>query len=51
MIDNILGGASSFSLRVGLVSLLLAYGIYIYIQKRREYEVYWLVDRACECAF
>jgi hypothetical protein len=40
MIDNILGGGSNFSLRMGLVTLLLVYWIYAYIQKRREYKVY-----------
>lgn len=37
MMDKIL---SNFSLRVGLMTLLLAYWIYAYIQRRREYEVY-----------
>lgn len=53
MIDNIPSGGSSFSLRAGLATLLLAYWIYAYIQKRREYEVQYIgqLIRACECAF
>ncbi|KAL5344729.1 hypothetical protein ACLOAV_010421 [Pseudogymnoascus australis] len=35
MMDKIL---SNFSLHVGLITLLLAYWIYAYIQRRREYE-------------
>lgn len=50
MIDRILSEGSNFSLRVGLVTLLLAYLIYAYIQKRREYEVYWPLARAYEGA-
>jgi hypothetical protein len=43
--DNLFGGGSSFSLRLGLVTLLLAYWIYIYFQRRREYKVYRIAGR------
>lgn len=39
--DEILGGGSKLSLRVGLVTLFLAYWIYSYVQKRRDYDVCW----------
>jgi hypothetical protein len=44
MIDTLLSGGSNFSLRAGILTLLFAYWVYAYFQRRREHEVYWLLD-------